>query len=112
MRAGRLDRLITIERLTLSNTNGVKTESWAALFSNLPATVVQQSGREAMQQGGGAAAEVDTVFTIRYLSGVLETDRVSWNSRKYDIKFIRQLGRRGMEGLELHARFNQAASQT
>lgn len=110
MQAGRLDRLITIERPTVSNANGVTTKSWATLASNLPATVVQQSGREAMQQGGGAAAEVDTVFTIRYRSGILETDRVSWSSRKYDIKFIREIGRN--EGLELHASFNQAAAQT
>jgi len=109
MRIGRLDRRIDIERLTQGNTNGVKTESWAALVSDLPATAMQMSGREAMQQGG-AAAEVDTVFTIRYRGDVLETDRIDWGGRKYDIKFIREIGRR--EGEEIHARFNQAASQS
>ena len=101
MRAGRLDRIILIQRKTTSaDSFGEPIETWATV-ATVWAEMVPVRGQEryaAMQQ----IAEIDTVFRIRYRAGITPLDRISYNSRLYDIKHVLEIGR--FEGLELMTR--------
>jgi hypothetical protein len=50
---------------------------------------------------GGIAAESILVFRIRYIEGVTPADRIVSSDRVFDVKEIKELGRR--RGLELRA---------
>ncbi len=98
MRAGALDRRVTIERYTVTQDEyGEQIETWAPL-AIVSAQVVQQSGREflAAEQ---VQAEVRVLFRTRWIEGVQETDRVSYGDRLHNIQEVKELGRR--DGLEL-----------
>ena len=103
MRAGDLDRRITIRRASFAPdafNEPVATWSdtatvWAA------ARHVTDAERFRAQEIG---AEVTTRFTIRYSSEVADlgpTDRVAFDGREYNITGVRELGRR--EWLEMGA---------
>ena len=98
MRSGSLDRKITIEQKTVSrNTFGEEVETWAT-FSSVWAKVIPLRGQERFESKL-VNAEVDTMFRIRYLSGVLPTMRVVHETRLYDIHSVIEIGRR--EGHDL-----------
>lgn len=96
MRAGLLDRRITIEDYTLAvNDREEPIKTWAAITngSNRPAQVLQQSGRmlwEARKEN----AEVECVFVIRYLAGLNERQRIAYEGKYYAIYRIEEIGRR------------------
>ena len=99
MRAGRLDRRITIEQPTAAvNTFGEPVQTWADL-ATVWASVRAKSGREFF--AGGEQATADTVFRIRYRSDVTRVMRISYGGAVYDITAIAEIGRR--EGLEIIA---------
>ncbi|MDH7785174.1 SPP1 family predicted phage head-tail adaptor [Ochrobactrum sp. 19YEA23] len=98
MRAGKLDRQITIERKTKTKTpTGGIVESWQAM-ATIRAEIVQQSATEFLT-GYGEAENGTIVFRVRYLGGITTADRVSYNGTAYNLKEIKELGRR--RGLEL-----------
>lgn len=102
MRAGRMDRRITIQqsdstRTALGDPNG----SWTTLAS-VWAEVVPTSGRE--YTNGAAEQRVAsrvTRFRIRYLAAAAADTqlRVLYNGQTYDIQHIAEIGRR--QGLDL-----------
>lgn len=101
MRAGKLDRIITLNRP--GEQTGVN--EWnEPVFSDpleleLRAQMEQQSGREFFAAGTvGAVRQV--VFRIRYLDDVRVTDTIMWDGAGFNIREVRELGRR--KGLELH----------
>lgn len=98
MRAGRLDRLITIQRKTSAvDSFGEPIETWATLVT-VWSEMIPVRGQEryaAMQE----IAEIDTVFKVRFRTGITPLDRISYDSRIYDITHVLEIGRR--EGLEL-----------
>ena len=99
--AGRLDRRVIIQNLILTpNAYGEPIESWAT-FATVWAEVRDLRGREffSAQQ---VNAEVETIFRIRWLAGVLATMRISYDSKAYDILGIAEIGRH--DGLELMAK--------
>ena len=100
MRAGKLDRTITLERFTqtVSDTGSVSND-WTAIGSPR-AEIVQQSATEFLT-GYGEAENGSVIFRIRYLPGITTADRVSFNGTAYDMKEITEIGRR--RGLELRA---------
>ncbi len=105
MRAGDLDRLITIEQPTESvDAYGAPTQTWATL-AQVWAQVKPVRGSEyfAAQQMN---ARVDAVFRVRYRTDLTTKMRISYNSETYDIQGIIEIGRR--EGLELMAVVHQA----
>lgn len=101
MRSGRLDRTITIETNTpTQNSFGELIDSWATL-ATVPAQYIPARGGErftAQQVYGQSVA----TFKIRYRTDVDVEDRITFDSKTWDILDIRELGRR--EGLEIDAK--------
>lgn len=109
MRAGRLDRRITIESHTQAqDAYGGVTDSWATLVTNLPAEVLAQSGSEPFQSEQHVYRTFKK-FRIRWRTDVKIRDRVKYTRDRtgsdvteiYNIVDIIELGRR--EGLMLVA---------
>jgi SPP1 family predicted phage head-tail adaptor len=98
--AGAYDRRITIQKKTLTlDGAGQEVESWTTAWT--PAARVRPfrgSERFAAQQIVGQAV---VTFEIRYRSGVTVEHRILFDGRTYDIRDIRELGRR--EALEIDA---------
>jgi SPP1 family predicted phage head-tail adaptor len=99
MRAGNLDRVITIEAaVTTVDPNGTPQETWAT-FATMRAQLLQRSTAEMMLKGYGEETGETTGFRIRWLDGVRLAHRVAYNFEHYRITDIREIGRR--EALEL-----------
>lgn len=99
MKAGTLDRRITLQAFTSSRdpiTNEL-IEDWDDVVT-VWAKVSSASGRE-FAAGNVPIAERRAVFTIRFRA-VSQIDRVSYDGEIWEIVDIREIGRR--EGLELH----------
>lgn len=102
MRIGRMDRRVSIEQATESNTKGSVSLSWAEL-DEVWAAVIEREGAESHDDDQVVARRTLT-FRIRYRSDVTEKMRVKYptgGSVTYDIREVRELGRR--EGLDLVA---------
>lgn len=102
MRAGQLDRRITLERKTLTfdpDTN-FPIETWQPLVT-VSARVQEQPGREFLSEGVQVASEAKAVFTTRYRAGIETTDRIQYAGRVFNIRSTREIGRRA--GLEIMA---------
>lgn len=97
MRAGKLDRQINIERFTeLKTPSGGSIKEWASI-AVVRAELVQQSATEFLT-GFGEAESGTAIFKIRYLPDITTADRVVCGSVKYNLKEIKEIGRRrGME---------------
>lgn len=100
MRAGRLDRRVTIQQRTLErNAYGEQVETWSTL-----ATVWGQRqdlrGRE-FYAARQVVAEVTTVFRLRYRTDVTVLNRLVCEGVTYDINQVSELGRH--DGLEILA---------
>lgn len=99
MRAGKLDRIITIQRYTsgvdeLGNPAGMV---WSDL-ATVRAEIVQASTEEFIR-GWGASDEALTIFRIRWMDGITNADRIVYAGRNHNIKEITEIGRR--RGLEI-----------
>lgn len=106
MRAGKLTKTITLQRATTTvDQYGTPTEGWADL-ATVRAQIVQSSTEEFMR-GWGASTEAATVFRIRWLDGITPADRVRYDGQSYDLKEIKELGRR--EGMDLRCTAKGAA---
>lgn len=100
MRAGKLDRTITIERQTETVTaSGSVVTAWT-IFATVRAEIVQQSASEFLT-GFGEAETGTVIFRIRYLASITTADRITYEGTAYNIKEIAEIGRR--RGLELRA---------
>lgn len=98
MRAGKLTKTIVIQRVTTTvDEYGTPIEGWATV-ATVRADLIQSSVEEFMRSFG-TSAETAVIFRIRYLDGVTTADRVTHDGRSFDVKEIKELGRR--EGLEL-----------
>lgn len=98
MRAGKLDRTLTIERSTYEvDDYGNPVFTWTPL-ATMRAQVVEASTTEYIRNYGASSENV-TVFRTRWLNGVTLADRVVADGVIFDIKDIKEIGRR--RGLEL-----------
>ncbi|KQM35678.1 head-tail adaptor protein [Rhizobium sp. Leaf68] len=98
MRAGKLDKTITIERHAITvDDYGTQTEGWSEI-ATVRAQIVQQSTEEFMRSFG-STGETVMVFRIRHRDGLKVADRVTEQGQAYDVKEVKELGRR--EGLDL-----------
>jgi SPP1 family predicted phage head-tail adaptor len=98
MRAGSLDKTITIERATEAvDANGVLVSTWTT-FATVRAQLVEPTTDEVVRDQG-AVAESTAVFKTWFVEDVRVADRVTYAGRHYDVKQVRELGRR--EALEI-----------
>lgn len=98
MRAGKLDRTIAIERSTYEvDDYGNPVYTWTVL-ATMRAQVVEASTTEFIRNFGASSEKV-TAFRLRWLDGVTLADRVVASGTVFDIKDIKEIGRR--RGLEL-----------
>ena len=98
MKAGKLVHVIGLERLatTVDGYGGVE-ETWTG-FATMRAEIVERSTEEFLR----AAGETDVttiVFRTRFLAGLTNNDRVSFDGEHFDIEEVIPIGRR--RGLEL-----------
>ena len=100
MRAGRLDRRVTIERsIETQDDYGAPVQTWsvvAVVFAEK--RDIRARERFAAEQDIG---EETTVFVIRWLDGVTTKHRLRCEGKTYNIEGIAEVGRR--EGLEITA---------
>lgn len=98
MRAGTLDQRVKIEsKVEARDAEGGVTESWAT-FDTVWAKVIGIGGREFFD-AAAVNAEDTVVFRVRWRTGILQTMRMVWDGRNYDIRAIKELGRN--DGLEI-----------
>lgn len=104
MRAGDLDRRITIEAYVITGTDpfNTPTGAWQPV-GVVWAQVLQQSGSEFIR-AETIEDERKVVFKIRWMAGITVQHRVAYEGREHNIHEVREIGRR--EGLELHATSN------
>lgn len=93
IKAGKLDRQITIEREAETvAASGAVSKAWAPV-ATVRAELMQRSADEFLT-GFGEADAGTAVFRIRYLAGIITTDRVTCDGVVYDIDEIAELGRK------------------
>lgn len=98
MRAGKLDRIITIEHVTTTvDQYGTPAESWSTV-ATVRAQRVKLSTEEFLR-AFGSTSEAVAVFRIRHMDGLTLGDRVRYQGATFDLKGIEPLGRH--EGIEL-----------
>lgn len=84
---GRRDRRIVIQELTNApDAYNQPIPTWST-FASVWASVQDKGGGEGYQADQLTASR-NTVFNIRYLSGVRETMRILYNSRYYNIRLV------------------------
>lgn len=116
MRAGRLDRLITIQRKSISySASGEPQESWAALSSQRPASIAPVRGEErfsgeqwvAKEQvefrthWSAVIADLSPLDRIIYPAQAADSPDAPIERNIYDVLAVHEIGRR--EGLQIIA---------
>lgn len=101
MRAGKLDKSITVQRLT-NTTNPV--EPWVPgeiAIEDIVTLRAQrlQSSTEEFRTAYGTGSEQTAVFKTRYFDDIRTTDQVKFEGTIYDVKEIKEIGRK--HGLEI-----------
>lgn len=98
MRAGKLDKTITIERSEIAlNPYRNQITTWVPV-ANMRAQIVN-AATEVFIRGQGATTETSIVFRMRWLDGVTTGNRITYDGAAYDIKELKELGRR--RGLDI-----------
>lgn len=98
MDAGQHDRRITIETRSVTRGDyGDEVDSWAEL-QTVWAQVIQNTGSEDTESRR-VHEDVNYTFRIRFRSDVTEEERIKYKGETYDIKSVKELGRR--ERLEI-----------
>jgi len=98
MRAGKLTHTITIQRFASTvDEYGTVVEDWTT-FATVKAELIQSSTTEFLRSFG-TSEEPAIIFRIRYREDITLADRVMHGGNVFDLKEIRELGRRA--GLEL-----------
>jgi len=111
VRAGRLDRLISIQRKSVTRSNtGQEIVSWVSLATQLPASVAPLRGDERFN-GAQIVSQEQFEFTFRWFSAISDLsvkDRIAYPSNDspgvdqvYDIVQVGEIGRR--EGFKVVA---------
>lgn len=95
MRAGRLDRALTLTRTTADTVDefGTPMPGASEVIAMVRAQRIEATTAEFMARfGEGSATAV--VYRIRYVPGLLLTDKVTEGAEVFDIKELKELGRR------------------
>ena len=100
MQAGKLNRIVTVQRETKTRTLSRGTASAWADVATTRAEVVQASAADFLA-GFGTAQQGTVIFRIRWRNGLTTADRIVFDGRTHEIKEIAEIGRR--RGLEIRA---------
>jgi SPP1 family predicted phage head-tail adaptor len=95
MRAGKLDRLITIQRATETVAPSGATASEWFNIATVHAEILQSAGSEAPTPFG--EAETDTItFRVRWIPSdeITTADRIAYAGHHYNLKKVAEIGRR------------------
>lgn len=97
MRAGNLDRTITVQSFTSTvNEYGTPIETWTDV-ATVRAQIITSSTEEFLT--GGASDTTSIIFRTRYFAGVTTSSQVVYEGGNYNIREVKEIGRR--RGLEL-----------
>jgi SPP1 family predicted phage head-tail adaptor len=103
MRAGRLDRRISIERVTTApDAFNTPVETWTTIAEVWASKEDIKDGERLRAQE--VSAEITTRFQIRWSTTVADVnpkDRLTFDAKTYDIFGVKEIGRR--EGIEITA---------
>jgi SPP1 family predicted phage head-tail adaptor len=95
MRSGKLDRTITIRRLSETVTPaGTVAQAWADVVTVRAELLGTALADQATGAGEGQGESL--TFRVRYVSGVTVADQIAFEGRTYGIKTIHEFGRRRM----------------
>jgi SPP1 family predicted phage head-tail adaptor len=98
MRAGKLDRTITIQSLTTGvDDYGTPTEAWTDV-ATVRAELIQ-AGTEEFLAGYGESDRTAVIFRTRWRVDVTTDQRIMFGTKSLNIREIKEIGRR--RGLEL-----------
>jgi SPP1 family predicted phage head-tail adaptor len=101
MRAGELDRIIELQKVTtVQNSLGELEETWAT-YVMVPATKRPLKGQEKFMSAQ-TVGSAEVIFTVRYRGEIDDTYRLISEGDAYDITYIAERGRR--EGLDIYAK--------
>lgn len=96
-----MDRRIVIQSVSESrDAMGGVTQSWST-FATVWAERKDLTGREYFTAGQSERAEIESIWRIRYLSGLTNKHRFTHGGETYDIESIAVIGRN--EAMELRA---------
>lgn len=105
MRSGELSRRIVIELATeAQDSYGEAVPTWST-FATVWAKVTPNRGDERFA-ANQIVAQADSVFRIRWQSGVTTKMRINYDGQIYDIVYMAEIGRR--EGLDLYGHILRA----
>ena len=98
MRAGKLDRVITIQQFTNTvDDDGTPVQTWTDV-ATVRAQLVQSSTDEYIA-ARGAVDKAAAIFRIRWLDGITNAVRIVYDGENFNLKETKEIGRR--EGMEL-----------
>ena len=101
MKAGKMVHVIEIQQAaTAVNDAGTPVQTWSK-FATLRAELIEQSTEEFLRNAGDTSVTT-LAFRTRYLAGVTDEHRVSFDGAAFDIDKIVTIGRR--RGLELRCK--------
>ena len=96
MNAGQRNKIITIQSKTMTTDDyGGHVETWAD-FSKAWAWIWPLKGRE-LYAAQAAQSETTVKFNIRWIAGLNESMRISYNGKYYDITGLIDIGERHVE---------------
>lgn len=97
MRAGKLDRSITVQSFTSTvNEYGTPIETWTDI-ATVRAQIIQSSTEEFLTNG--ATDETVIIFRTRYFAPIGTKSRVLFEGEEYNVREVKEIGRR--KGLDL-----------
>jgi len=97
MRAGKLDKVITLQRTTYQDDGYGGQIPINDDYATMRAQVVQASTEEFLR-AWGTSTETAIIFRIRYLAELRPADRVVYDGQGFDIVEMKPIGRnRGWE---------------
>lgn len=92
MKSGKLRHVITLQRATVApNAAGTPVETWAATGA-YRAELVSDATTEGQRGAGGATETGAILFRVRYVAGILLSDRVLWRGLPLNIRLIELTG--------------------
>lgn len=101
MKAGDLDRLITIQSLTVTqNDLNEDIEEWSDYLTNIAAQVKPLTNRE-LWAASQVNSEITHRFIIRWREGINERMRIVYDGKYWNLSTPLEIGRR--EGLSIWA---------